>query len=168
MSEVKPAIKVLTRNQIEKIHSYSLEILSKTGIRIDSLRACELFAQALGVSDTDRVVRIPAELVARALKTAPSTVDIYDRRGNMQFQLGDAQEAQTRFGIGVTNLYYQDPATDKVTAFIRKHMELATRLGSVLSGYDVISTVGIIQDIAPELADFYGTLEMIANTTKPL
>ena len=168
MSEVKPAIKVLTRNQIEKIHSYSLEILSKTGIRIDSLRARKLFAQALDVPDTDKIVRIPAELVERALKTAPSAVDIYDRRGNLQFQLGNAQRAQTRFGIGVTNLYYQDPATDEVAAFTRKLMELATRLGSVLSGYDVISTVGIIQDIAPELADFYGTLEMIANTTKPL
>jgi trimethylamine--corrinoid protein Co-methyltransferase len=168
MCEVKPTIKVLTRNQIEKIHSYSLEILSKTGIRIDSLRARKLFAEALGVSDKDGTVRIPAELVERALKTAPSTVDIYDRQGNMRFQLGNAQKAQTRFGIGVTNLYYQDPATDAVTAFTRKHMELATRLGSVLSGYDVISTIGIIQDISPELADFYGTLEMIANTTKPL
>ena len=168
MSEVKPAIKVLTRNQIEKIHSYSLEILSKTGIRIDSLRARKLFAQALGVSDTDKVVRIPAELVERALKAAPSAVDIYDRRGNFQFQLGNAQRAQTRFGIGVTNLYYQDPANDEVTAFTRKHMELATRLGNVLSSFDVISTIGIIQDIAPQLEDFYGTLEMIANTTKPL
>ena len=168
MSEVKPAIKVLTRNQIEKIHSYSLEILSKTGIRIDSLRARKLFAKTLGVSDTDRVVRIPAELVERALKTAPSTVDIYDRRGNMQFQLGDGQGAQTRFGIGVTNLYYQDPATDEVTAFTRKHMEIAARLGNVLSSFDVISTIGFIQDTVPELADFYGTLEMIANTTKPL
>jgi len=168
MCEVKPEIKVLARNQIEKIHSYSLEILSKTGIRIDSLRARKLFAEALGVSDKDGAVRIPAELVERALKTAPSTVDIYDRRGNMRFQLGNAQKSQTRFGIGVTNLYYQDPATDAVTAFTRKHMELATRLGSVLSGYDVISTIGIIQDISPELADFYGTLEMIANTTKPL
>jgi trimethylamine--corrinoid protein Co-methyltransferase len=168
MSEVKPAIKVLTRNQIEKIHYYSLEILSTTGIRVDSLRARKLFAKALGVSDTDRVVRIPAELVERALTVAPCTVDIYDRRGNMRFELGNPQKAQTRFGIGVTNLYYQDPATDAMTAFTRKHMELATRLGSVLSGFDVISTVGIIQDITPELADLYGTLEMIANTTKPL
>ena len=168
MSEVKPTIKVLTREQIDKIHNYSLEILSTTGIRVDSLRARKLFAKALGISDTDRVVRIPAELVERALKTAPSTVDIYDRRGNIRFQLGNCQRAQTRFGIGVTNLYYQDPTTDAMTAFTRKHMELATRLGSVLSGFDVISTIGIIQDISPELADLYGTLEMIANTTKPL
>jgi trimethylamine--corrinoid protein Co-methyltransferase len=168
MSEVKPAIKVLTREQIDKIHNYSLEILSTTGIRVDSLRARKLFAKALGISDTERIVRIPAELVERALNAAPSTVDIYDRRGNMRFQLGNSQRAQTRFGIGVTNLYYQDPATDAMTAFTRKHMELATRLGSVLSGFDVISTIGIIQDISPEYADLYGTLEMIANTTKPL
>jgi trimethylamine--corrinoid protein Co-methyltransferase len=168
MSVVKPAIKVLTREQIDKIHNYSLEILSTTGIRVDSLRARKLFAKALGISDTDRVVRIPAELVERALKTTPSTVDIYDRRGNLRFQLGNSERAQTRFGIGVTNLYYQDPATDALAAFTRKHMELATRLGSVLSGFDVISTIGVIQNISPECADLYGTLEMIANTTKPL
>jgi trimethylamine--corrinoid protein Co-methyltransferase len=168
MSEAKPAIKVLTRQQIETIHKYSLEILSTTGIRVDSLQARKLFAKALDVSDSDRIVRIPAQLVDRALKTAPSTVDIYDRRGNIQFQLGNCKRPQTRFGIGVTNLYYQDPATDAVTAFTRKHMELSTRLGSALSGFDVISTVGVVQDISPELADLYGTLEMIANTTKPL
>jgi trimethylamine--corrinoid protein Co-methyltransferase len=168
MSEVKPEIKVLTREQIETIHKYSLEILSTTGIRVDSLQARKLFAKALDVSDSDRIVRIPAQLVDRALKTAPSTVDIYDRRGNIRFQLGNCKRPQTRFGIGVTNLYYQDPATDAVTAFTRKHMELSTRLGSALSGFDVISTIGIVQDISPELADLYGTLEMIANTTKPL
>ena len=168
MSEVKPEIKVLTREQIETIHNYSLEILSTTGIRVDSLQARKLFAKAPGVSDSDRIVRIPAQLVDRALKTAPSTVDIYDRRGNIRFQLGNCKRPQTRFGIGVTNLYYQDPATDAVTAFTRKHMELSTRLGSALSGFDVISTIGVLQDISSELADLYGTLEMIANTTKPL
>jgi trimethylamine--corrinoid protein Co-methyltransferase len=74
MSEVKPAIKVLTREQIDKIHTYSLEILSTTGIRIDSLRARKLFAKALGISGTDGIVRIPVELVEQALKAAPFVV----------------------------------------------------------------------------------------------
>jgi len=168
MSEVKPAIQVLTPEQIEKIHKYSLKILATIGIRVDSQRARDLFAKAVGSSSADRVVRIPVELVDRALKTAPSIVEIYDRRGNVRFQLGSAKKTKTRFGIGVTNLYYQDPATDAMSAFTRKHMELAARLGSVLESFDVISTIGIIQDISPELADLYGTLEMIANTTKPL
>ncbi len=168
MSEVKPEIKVLTPEQIDKIHSYSLEILSRIGIRVGSPRARKLFAKVMDVTDEDEVVRIPAELVDQALKTVPSTLDIYDRQGNFRFQLGKSQSRQTRFGIGVTNLYYQDPKTDAVTPFTRKHMELSTRLGSVLTGFDVISTMGIAHDISPELADLFGTLEMIANTTKPL
>jgi trimethylamine--corrinoid protein Co-methyltransferase len=168
MHEVKPAIQVLTQEQIEKIHYYSLEILRTIGIRVDSPQARKRFTKNTGCSESDGVVRLPAELVDWALKTAPSTVDVYDREGNARFQLGNAGRMDTRFGIGVTNLYYQDPVTDALTAFTRKHMEIATRLGSVLSGYDIISTIGILQDVAPDLADLYGTLEMIANTTKPL
>ncbi len=168
MSEVHPVIKVLSKEQFETLHRGSLEILSRVGIRVDSARARKLFSGAIGVSENDQTVRIPADLVGRALETAPSVIDIYDRLGNFSFQLGNTESPQTRFGIGATNLYYQDPKTDAVAPFARKHMELATRLGSVLSGYDVISTVGIVQDISPALADLYGTLEMIANTTKPL
>jgi hypothetical protein len=38
----------------------------------------------------------------------------------------------------------------------------------VLKTIRFISTPGVIQDIAPETADLYGALEMMANTTKPL
>jgi len=168
MSEVNPAIKVLNQAQLDRIHNYSLEILSRVGIRVDSAPARKLFAHAMNVADKDKIVRIPAERVDRALATAPSVLDIYDRSGNFRFQLGTTDSPQTRFGIGVTNLYYHDPQTKAVTPFARRHMALATRLGSVLSNFDVISTVGIIQDLAPQVADLYATLEMTANTTKPL
>jgi trimethylamine--corrinoid protein Co-methyltransferase len=107
-------------------------------------------------------------MVDRALASAPSVIDIYDRLGNVRFELGKTDNPQSRFGIGVTNLYFQDPQTDAVMPFARRHMELATRLGDVLSNFDVVSTVGIIQDMSPQIADLYGTLEMTANTTKPL
>lgn len=168
MSEVQPAINVLSREQIDSIHHYSLEILSRVGIRVDSKRARNLFAHAVNVPENDKVVHIPAEMIDWALAAAPSAIDIHDRLGNFCFQLGNTESPQTRFGIGATNLYYQDPKIDAVAPFARKHMELATRLGSVLSNFDVISTVGIIQDISPQVADLYGTLEMTANTTKPL
>ena len=47
-------------------------------------------------------------------------------------------------------------------------MGLMVRLGNSLQSYDAISTVGVIQDVSPEVSDLYATLEMIANTTKPL
>jgi trimethylamine--corrinoid protein Co-methyltransferase len=83
----------------------------------------------------------------------------------LRFSLG---ADRTRFGIGVTNLYYQDPATDDVTPFARVHMGLSVRLGGALPQFDVVSTTGIIQDIPQDVADLYAVLEMTANTTKPL
>ena len=165
MSAVRPRISLLNQDQIARVHSYSLEILSSVGVRVDSAAAREILARAVGRPPEDDRVCLSAELVEWALETVPSAIDIYDRRGAPVFRLG---EADTRFGIGVTALYYQDPLTDRVTPFTRRHMEATTRLGHRLSSYDLISTVGIVQDVPPELSDLYATLEMVANTTKPL
>jgi trimethylamine--corrinoid protein Co-methyltransferase len=162
---VQPSLTLLDQDQVQKVHDYSLQILSTTGVRVESEKARQLFARAVNsrALDGDRV-RIPAELVAWALQVAPSTIDVYDRNGSFVFRLPD----RARFGIGVTDLYFQDPQTDRVVPFARKHMESSVRLGNALSSFDAISTVGIIQDVAPEVSDLYATLELTANTAKPL
>jgi trimethylamine--corrinoid protein Co-methyltransferase len=165
MPRLRPKVSVMTRRQIGRVHDQSLHILASVGVRVDSERARGVFAAAGAEVDADRV-RLPAELVQWAIDSAPTAVDIHDRRGNFAFQIGDG--ADTRFGIGVTALKYQDPLTDELTPFRRRHMEQMVRLGQVLPSFDVISTIGVIQDIGPETADLYAALEMVANGTKPL
>lgn len=162
---IKPRLTVLDPGQKKQVHDYSLQILATTGVRVDSAKARQLFAQAIGLKavDGDRV-SIPSKLVEWALQVAPSSVDVYDRNGSFVFSLPD----RARFGIGVTDLYFQDPETDAVAPFDRKHMASSVRLGDALSSFDVISTIGIIQDVPPEASDLYATLELTANTTKPL
>ena len=166
--DVSPRINVLTQEQVEHIHALSLEILSSVGIRVDSARARKIFAKAGCKSNSDHIVQLPADLVSGALQSAPSFVDVYNRLGQHAFRLGDSPKPPTRFGVGVTNLYYQDPATDLVEPFTRRHMETSVRLSQSLSDFDFVSTIGILQDIAPEVADLFSTLEMTANTIKPL
>ena len=113
-------------------------------------------------------MRIPREIVAWALSVAPSSVTIYDRRGVPAFALDAAGQDGARFGIGVTNLYYQEPETDAVTPFTRDHMARCTRLGARLPSFDVISTLGTLHDVPAGQADLVVALAMIANTTKPL
>ena len=168
LPDALPRINVLTPHQIEYIHTRSLEILSSVGIRVDCSHARRILVKAGCRSKADNIVKIPGDLVAGAVKSAPSQVDVYNRLGQHAFRLGGSQESQTRFGVGVTNLYYQDPTTDRVEPFTRKHMKTCTRLGDSLDNFDFISTIGTLQDISPETADLFGTLEMIANTTKPL
>ena len=151
-----------------------MEILATTGVRLDSPRAWAAFERASGCTvDGDRV-RIPREIVAWALSVAPSALTIYDRRGAPAFTLdGAGQEGVhfggARFGIGVTNLYYQEPGTNAVTPFTREQTpRVCTRLGDALPSYDVISTIGVLHDVPMAQADLIATLEMIAETTKPL
>jgi len=162
---IRPGLTVLTESQIEQLHAYSLRILAEVGVRVDSPRALRLFERAAGPSAVrhDRV-HLPAELVDWALKVAPSTVEIYDRRGAPAFSL----PGKARFGIGVTALYYQEPETEAVVPFAREHMARMVRLGGALPAFDAIATVGIVQDVPPGVSDLWAVLEMVANTVKPL
>jgi trimethylamine--corrinoid protein Co-methyltransferase len=164
-TRIRPSLTVLGTEQTQRIHQESLRILAEIGVRVESEHARDIFCTAGSSVDAD-VVRTPAELVQWALDSAPSSLEIYDRGGNPAFEVGDG--ADTRFGIGVTALQYQDPSTDELHPFQRHHMEQMVRLGQALPSFDLISTVGIIQDIGPDTADLYATLEMVANSTKPL
>jgi trimethylamine--corrinoid protein Co-methyltransferase len=161
-----PRLSLLTEGQIAQVHEYSLKILENTGVRLDSPELAARLAKTIGQTSLsgDRI-RIPRQVVEWALKAAPSAIDIYDRKGKFSFRLG---EDRCRFGIGVTSLFYQDPETDDVTPFTRKHMEQIVRLGSILDNFDVVSTIGIVQDVPPHISDLYATLEMVSNTYKPL
>ncbi|OGO21231.1 MAG: hypothetical protein A2Z14_03295, partial [Chloroflexi bacterium RBG_16_48_8] len=164
--KVKPMISLLNGDQINLIHNLSLQILDRVGIRVDSRPLLNLLEDRFGRKrvNGDRVF-LPAEVIQWAIHVSPSTVEIFNRLGNPAFLLGDDR---TRFGPGVTTLHYLEPAKGQVVPFARKHMREAVRLADDLPYYDVISTIGVPQDVPAHHADLLGTLEMIANTTKPL
>ena len=137
LNKVQARITVLTPEQIDQVHTYTLNVLSTTGIRVDSVRARAVFSKAIGNSFNGNRVRIPADLVECALKSTPSSIELFDRIGKAAFCLSGTQNLGTYFGIGVTNLWYQDPETDMVLPFSRKHIEISTRLGETLNSFDV-------------------------------
>jgi len=163
-----PEIKLLDEEQQSFIHQNSLQILSQTGVKVESVVARDLFAKAIGTGQDSERVFIPADLVEWAIQSAPSNLTLFDRNGKEAFRLGADYTGNTVFGIGVTNTHYQDYKTDRVLPFTREHMKISSRLGDALSEFDVVSTVGIPSDVTPEVADLYGTLDMYANTSKTL
>lgn len=160
-----PRLALLSDEQKAQVHQYALHILARTGVRVDSPGVLRFLEGKLGAAARADVLRLPPEVVEDAIRSAPKVIPVYDRLGNLVFRLGDDR---LRFGVGVTALFYQDPLTDDVTPFTRRHMQDMVRLGSALPHYDVISTVGIVQDVPVALTDLYASLEMIANTTKAL
>ena len=143
MSPTQPHLTLLSEEQKNRVHAWSLRILSETGVRVDSIEARRLLLHPGGCPVDDVWVRIPAELVTWALHKAPDRVEVHDRLGRYAFTLGAGGDG-TRFGIGVTNLYYQDPKTDAIAPFTREHMALSTRLGHGLAEYDVVESLDLV------------------------
>jgi len=164
-SIVQPGLTVLTREQKDLVHRSSLQILAEVGIRVDSLKALKVFSSSKRVKINDNLVLIEPELIDWAIARVPRIIDIYKRDGSLSFYLG---KDSTRFGIGTTNLFYLEPGTDDVIPFTRDHMKLGTRLANSLENYDLVSPIGILKDVHPARQDLIGTLEMAANTCKPL
>jgi trimethylamine--corrinoid protein Co-methyltransferase len=164
--DVRPRLTLLSSSHIEAVHEGSLRLLRELGLRVDSERARRVLARAGTRIEGDRVY-FERDVVEWAIRVSPPSIDVFDRRGREAFRLGEGQ-GRTRFGTGVTNLWYQDPATDELFPFHREHMVAGVRLSQTLPSYDVISTLGVLRDLPPSVADLYAVLEMVANSTKPL
>jgi trimethylamine--corrinoid protein Co-methyltransferase len=164
-NKIRPSLTVLNEDQKHRIHNHALSILSNVGIRVESDKARAILQRAIGSKKNEnQIVIIPPDVVEAAIKAAPSNLDIYDRRGKKVMSLPD----EARFGLGVTTLYYQDPIENDLHKFNRNHAATCVRLGDRLANFDFVATPGILQDVSADTADIYTSLEMVANTIKPL
>jgi len=165
MNNVRPKLYLLSEEQIEQAHLYTLHVPSETGVCVDSPSILALLEHKLDLKADGCTIHFPAEVVEEAIHSAPKTIDAFNRRGENTLTLG---ADCLRFGIGVTVLFYQEPVNDYLDPFTRKNFQDLVRVGSSLLLYDVVSTVGIVRDVPENFTDLYGSLEHIANTAKPL
>ena len=98
----------LSKEECQKLHGASLQILERTGVRMHHQPAVDLLKKA-GASVTEgNRVRIPGNLVEQALKTAPGEVILHNRHGEPVLSLGGCR---TFFGTGSDCLNVMDHRT---------------------------------------------------------
>lgn len=167
-NNVQPNLHLLNPEQINEVHINSVKLLEQTGIKVESKTARQLFEKSDAVKIKEDIVFIQRELIEQAIKTAPSNIEVFRKDGKSAFNLGTRQAHQTPFGIGVTNAYFQDIETNQIEPFSRKHMQHSAKLGDLLPNYDLVSTIGVPSEVQADKLDLYNTLDMYANTAKPL
>ena len=89
-------INFLTRQQMEEIHSCTLQLLQETGILVQHKGALEMLEKA-GCRVEKKHVYMPPTLVEWAIKAAPSRILLYDRDGNFAL---DVSGRNTYYGVG--------------------------------------------------------------------
>jgi trimethylamine:corrinoid methyltransferase-like protein len=86
---MKTLFEVLSKEEVERIHAASMEVLSTVGIKVDYPYARDLFRKSgAQVNDETQSVRIPESLVMKAIETAPKEFKLYGSDGKLEMLIG--------------------------------------------------------------------------------
>lgn len=159
-----PHFRVLSDDQIRRIHMATLDVLENVGVKVHSQAGCDLLRNA-GCTVDDELVRIPAHLVENAIRLCPNRFTVYDRNGDPALLI---EGRRTYFGTGVTCPNILDPYTGERRPFMVKDIGDFARLVDALPNIDWMMPLGSVQDTPPAASDVYEFEAAVSNTTKPI
>jgi trimethylamine---corrinoid protein Co-methyltransferase len=160
---VQPSLRILSDEQIERIHQATLDVLERTGVQITHPRGRELLHGAGARVDGDRV-RIPASMVEDALRQAPSRVVLGRRDGEPAVFL---EGSRSWFGPSLDCLDYLDPLTDQRRPFTSADCAVTATVADTLPNYDWVMTIGLAADAPADTADRVIARQVMTHCTKP-
>ena len=160
----RPRLSVLSGDQIEQIHQATLEVLERTGVKLTHPRALELLDGAGARVEGDRV-HIPSWLVEDAIRKAPSRVVLGNRSCERKvFLEGD----KVWFGPSLDCIDYLDPETDVRRRFVSDDCRITSTIADALPNYTWVMTIGMADDVPPDIADRVIAKQVFTYTEKPL
>ncbi len=149
---MRPSLNIISDELIKKIVGEAKRILAETGmdIRGSNLRR-RLLDHGLKTDAGGERILFPADVVERAIETAPESFTLYDRDGNPHAELGGYN---VNFVPGSSGLKILDHRTDEIrlansTDYI-EYVRLADGLENI--GY-LATAFSTNKDIEPQVSD---------------
>ncbi len=153
-----------SRDQLEEIHSATLDVLERAGARFDHDEALQLL-KAAGCPVSGRVARIPGWLVEEAIRTAPSKINIYSRNGLPAMSL---EGNNTYYGAGSDLPFHLDLETGLRRKALKQDVINAARLIDILPNYDFSMSYAVPGDVPAAKGDLHQFAAQVLNTAKPI
>jgi trimethylamine--corrinoid protein Co-methyltransferase len=161
---VTPRFQVLSQDQIDELHLATLEVMRRTGVRVDEPAAVEVFAKAGCWVDGDRV-RFPSHLVEWAIEVTPSRVMLCDRLGRPAVAL---QGERAYFGTGSDTPSIVDAYTGERRRALKQDVANTARLVDALPHMSFMMCSGIASDVHEAISDIHHFEAMVSSTLKPI
>ncbi len=161
----KAQLKVLTDDQVDRIHEASLKILERTGLRIDSEDAQKRLVRNGAVKHTTRknVLTFPRGIVEESIRKIPRYGKYFarDPKNDIVFD-GETTYAHTEGG----NPNFTDLETGEVRRATFKDLSESMRLVDALDQCAMTGNLIVVTDV-PERTLVIKTMEAVMkNTTK--
>ncbi|MCB8814288.1 trimethylamine methyltransferase family protein [Desulfosporosinus shakirovi] len=164
IEQTTPFLRWVSEGQIEEIHFATLEVLERTGVKVDHPEALQLLKDAGCIVNENRV-RIPSWLVEECLRLAPRKIVVANRKGQRVMPL---EKNRTYFGTGSDLPYTIDLETGKRRRSGKRDVERACRVMDFLPNYDFVMSYAIAADTNSKVSDLHQLEAMVTNTTKPM
>jgi trimethylamine--corrinoid protein Co-methyltransferase len=159
-----PRISFLSQNDIEAIHSSSLEILEGTGVLVKNPQAVELLERA-GCRVEAQVVHIPPSLVDECLKKAPSSIGLHKRDGCSKLKVGGDNVI---YNPGSSVIYFLDRDTGEMRRVLTRDLVQLVKLVDALEYVHAQSTAIVPADVSDAISDLYRLYIILKNSSKPI
>lgn len=161
----QPRLRVLNREQALAIHTAALEILGKTGFKMEHPGALEMLADAgCKVSNGDWV-KLPAYLAKEALRSAPRQITLYDQKGSKTMPLVNGNSF---YGTGSDATFTLDLETGQRRRVVLKDTANFAKLVDGLENMAFAMSMANPEDVPVEDIYIYVFAEMVKNTNKPI
>ena len=158
-------LEILSKEQVERIHQGTLDVLWKTGIKLESEKHVDFFAEnGCKVDDRDNRVRFPGELVEECLSRCPGSFRLRARDPNNDLIIDGERVYFAPFaGMDTVDLETWEPRQ----ATREEYYDYVTVLDALenvhlLNSYPYFG----FQGVAPEMAVLEGNAAKIRNSAK--
>lgn len=157
-------ISYLTKDNLEDIHSNTLQLLQDTGISVMNKEAKEILDSA-GCTLSRDIVKIPESLVNDSLRTTPATFNLFSREGRQSLTIG--QESVV-INPGSSAVYFKDRESRGIRKGTSKDLVDLVHVVEQLEYINAQSTALYPSDIPEEIAGQYRLYVVLRHSSKPI
>ena len=165
LMRIQPSLTLLNEEQKDEIHTWSLEILERTGNIVNDEETLSLLKNAGCTIRDGNKVFIPGPVVEEALRSVPHHISIANRKGERVLYL---ETRKTYFGTGSETINVIDIDTGQRRKALLEDVRKAARLADELEHIDFVMSMGMADDVPAKLSDRYQFAAMAESTTKPI
>jgi trimethylamine--corrinoid protein Co-methyltransferase len=165
IAQSRLGFRVLSDCQLDDIHDASMEILARTGVRVCNEEAIGLLRRAGAFVEDGNLVKVPARLVDWAVRCAPHSITVFNRRSEAAMHLG---RRRTYFGTGSDTLNVIDPVSGERRPAVLADVADFARVCDALPHVDFVMSMGVASDLDQAVAELHHFYAMVSNTVKPV
>ena len=163
---LRPSVRFLSDALIKKIVDESYLLLERVGVFVENAEAVNLLRQAgARVDDIAGRVYIPGLMVARALETAPRSIELFDAAGEGSFHIGGDI---VHFDPGSAALRIFDHQTQSKRVPVTEDLIRFHSLIQRLEHFHFQSTGLISGDVPESISDCHRLFVALQHCTKPI